>query len=144
MKQSVYKQYQKAFAEVSYIIENSEDEVINRIPNKLKSIIKENLDKNYIVNIDLENGLNNCNLLDKTKEILYLIYREYLCTEEEKEIFLKNEIDIKEKRKQIYNSNNLYNTFKNDNSKTELLPIAPKKKPWYMKVVDKIKKILFG
>ena len=47
MKQSVYKQYQKAFAEVNYIIDNSEDEVINRIPNKLKSTIKENLDKNY-------------------------------------------------------------------------------------------------
>lgn len=138
MKQSVYKQYQKAFAEVNYIIDNSEDEVINRIPNKLKSTIKENLDKNYIVNIDLEKGLNNCNLLEKTKEILYLIYRDYLCTKQENEIFLKNEIAIKEKRKRIYNSDNL---FKDDK---ELLPIASQKKTWYIKIVDKIKRILFG
>lgn len=138
MKQSIYKQYQKAFSEVNYIIDNSEDEVINRIPNKLKSIIKENLDKSYIVNIDLEKGLNNCNLLEKTKEILYLIYRDYLCTKQENEMFIKNEIAIKEKRKQIYNIDNL---FKNDNSEKELLPIVPKKKPWYNKVIDKIKKL---
>lgn len=141
MKQSVYKQYQKAFAEVNYIIDNSEEDVINRIPNKLKSIIKENLDKDYIVDIDLEQGLNNCNLLKQTRELLYLIYRDYLCTKQENEIFLKNEMAIQEKRKRIYNRDNL---FKDDNFDKELLPIVSQKKTWYIKIVDKIKKILFG
>lgn len=141
MEQSVYKQYQKAFAEVNYIIDNSEEEVINRIPNKLKSVIKENLDKDYIVNIDLEQGLNNCNLLKQTRELLYLIYRDYLCTKQENEIFLRNEIAIKKKRERVYNRDNL---FKDDNFNKELLPIASQRKKWYTKIIDKIKRILFG
>ena len=142
MKQSVYKQYQKAFAEVNYILENSEDEVINRIPNKLKSIIKENLDKSYIVNIDLEKGLKNCNLLEKTKEILYLIYRDYLVTPQEREQLLKEEAEeerkIEQELREKYNPDNIFKNKEKYEKQEELNLVVKEEKVWYKKFINKI------
>ena len=79
MNYNTYKEYQKAFSEIKYIIDNLEEEIKNKIPDKFKEFIVKNMDKTYKVKMPLEYGLDKCKLSNKTKEILSLIYRDYLC-----------------------------------------------------------------
>ena len=85
MNINTYREYQKTFAEIDFILNNTDEKVRSRIPEEFKKLIKNNLDKEYEVNINLESGLESCTLLPKTKDVLSLIYRDYLCTKEEKE-----------------------------------------------------------
>jgi hypothetical protein len=86
-----------------------------KIPKKIIEFIDENRDKNYKSNINYNISINEQELQQDTRTFLALIYRDYLCTPEEKkrlieedEIALKREedelrekysVDVFEKRK---------------------------------------------
>ena len=79
--------YKNAFKEVSDILENTDEELIKKIPSKFIEFIKNNMNKNYITNINTETKINEQKLLGETESILSLIYRTYWATEEEKRKF---------------------------------------------------------
>lgn len=85
----------KAFAEVEQIIEHSEKSVKNNIPQKLKDFLSKNKDKDYIVNIDFSKKIEEQELLPETKQLIALIYRDFLCSKFEKEVIEKNEANQK-------------------------------------------------
>ena len=70
--------YMKALTEVYDIINHLEKEIYEKIPNSFISIVEENMDKNYKVNIDYDAGINNQELLPDTRAILSLIYRKFV------------------------------------------------------------------
>lgn len=76
--------YMKALTEVYDIINHLEKEIYEKIPNSFISIVEENMDKNYKVNIDYGAGINNQELLPDTRAILSLIYRKFVCNEDER------------------------------------------------------------
>ena len=106
-----------AYAEVDTILCLMDEKYVNRIPNKLRKIFKEEKSTNYKPNIDPKKSLNEQNLQRETLVILATLGLNYWCeSEEEKQELIeaysenekKNEAEIREK----YNPDNI---FKNNN-----------------------------
>lgn len=142
MNYRTYQEYQKAFSEINFIIENSEKDIQEKIPSKFMEMIKNNIDRNYIVKLDLEHGIENCVLLDKTKDILSFIYKNFICTEGELEELLNKW----ESQKEVYNIEELF--CKNSSEKKQELNFNPEQhlvkiddKKWYEKIKDKFQQI---
>lgn len=134
----------KAFSEVDDILENSEIEIQNKIPSKLKKIIKDNKDITYKININYYKSINEQKLLPETREILAMIYRDYLCNDKEKiELIEKNKNDIKELEEK-YDVSKIFEKrkAKKNIGNEENLPIKIEKKKWYEKIISYFKKIL--
>ena len=141
------EEYNKAYAEAIVVLNNSNKEILDRIPEKLIYFLYENMDKNYLVNINFQDEHWENTLMDETKGILGLIYRDYIVSAqqrnelllEERNEQLKLENEIKEK----YNPYNIFNKRKkpdiNDQEEvdqSELMEI--KKVSTFRKILNKI------
>ncbi len=127
----------KAFAEVHDILKHSELEIQEKIPKKFLDMLEENEDKNYILNIDYYKDINNQELLPYTRDILAMIYTDYLCSKEEREKFLlENEQVIEEHEKQKVLEKNKEIEENLNNTSITLI----KKEKWYKKII----KFIFG
>ena len=71
------KEINKAFAEVSSIIKHMDKEMYVKIPKGFIGLIENYKDKEYKVNIDYTKSINEQKLLQDTRVILALIYRDY-------------------------------------------------------------------
>lgn len=99
------KEINKAFAEVSSIIKHMDKEMYVKIPKGFIGLIENNKDKEYKVNIDYTKSINEQKLLQDTRVILALMYRDYFCSPdkkqqlitEDKEEIRKAEKTLKEK-----------------------------------------------
>lgn len=139
-------EYSEAMVEAIYILKNSSEDVISKIPINIIKFLKQNSSKTYIFEPDIDEELI---IKPQTKAILAAIYRDYLCTSEEKieynKKLLENEKVIQEKLIEEFKDKEI---FKNksktvENEKTEtLLPVEVKNKSFISKIIDKIKKIL--
>lgn len=141
MKEDIYK----AFSEIDTILEYSNEEIKNKIPNNFKQLIKNNKDINYKLVLDEKKSLNEQKLLIETKEILALIYRDYLCSEDErKELIRVNNQKLEEINKK-YDIQNIFEQRKNktsiDNENEEMLPEIINEERWYKKIFNFIKKL---
>ena len=72
----------EAFSEVYEIFKLMPQELLNKIPKKFYEIIKEERDKEYLPNI--KEPIENQKLKDETIILLGLIYRDFLCSQDEK------------------------------------------------------------
>lgn len=139
----------QALSEVYSIINHLDKNLYKKIPNNFINMIENNRDLKYDVNIDYTKNINEQNLLQETRVILSLIYRDYLCTKEEREkIILKdkkeleqNEQILREKYKIDFEKRNAEKNKKEINfeeiSKTQAL-VEIKPKAWYEKLIEKI------
>ena len=141
--------FRDSLSEVYLVIQNSDIDIIKKIPDNFLNFIKNNMNKDIIKtntqNINLKNMIS-----EDAKAILSLIYRDYLVSDEER-IALLNEEQIKRMKyeqllKEKYNPDNL---FKKQNSETLNLEnntitaktaiIEYKEKNFLQKIFDKIK-----
>ena len=141
MKEDIYK----AFSEVYTILEYSNEEIRNKIPNDFILLIKNNKDINHKLVLDEKKPLNEQKLLIETREILALIYRDYLCSEDErKELIRVNNQKLEEINKK-YDIQNIFEQRKNktsiDNENEEMLPEIINEERWYKKIFNFIKKL---
>lgn len=147
------KEYQEALAEVNVILENTEEELINKIPNNFKKLIKDNMDNTHKIELQSDKELTEQNIKKETKQILALIYRDYLCTKEEKRKLIlqeqKEREKLEEEKREKYNidlrkiansrkRNNIIEKSEKKNG-TELIKLLEEK--WYQKIIYKILKI---
>lgn len=135
----VSQEYSIAATEVVSILNKFSDETLNRIPKKLLKFLKE-------VSVDRKTDKKLQQTTDKTKDLLAMIYRNYLCTESERLEFdkklLKNQKQYEDLIKQKYNPDifknkkeEKYNQLKN--SETSDL-IEYKEERWYKKIFKNI------
>lgn len=107
--------YKNSFKEVYDILENTEDELVSKIPTKFMNFLKENMNPNYKTNINKDEELDKQHLLKETEAILSLIYRSYWATEEDKKEFSQKDkqelIEKEEKRREKYPVNDIYEVF---------------------------------
>lgn len=107
--------YRNSFKEVYDILQNTEDELIKKIPNSFMGFIKENMNVNYKTNIREDIEIDKQKLLKETEAILSLIYRSYWATDEEKKEFAikyQQEQNENEKRKkEEYQGKDIYEMF---------------------------------
>ena len=123
----------KALAEVYNVLIMLDKENFDKIPKKMIEAIKNNMDTDYEVEwSEIEKG----NLLEDTEKILSVLYTDYLATPEEKNIIMQLE-NLKYK--------DCYPVFKNrvkkENINEEKELVKVKNENWFMKLVDKVKKL---
>ena len=110
--------YSKAYTEILKIIEYLPDSEYQKIPQKLIEELNENSDKEYIFDIQSEEDFEKKELLKETEYIIYVLYRNYLSDEEEREqlIQLEKEAhnDSEENKRMKYNPDDI---FKNKDKK---------------------------
>lgn len=88
MKDETYK---NSLKEVYDVLEYTDIQLVNKIPNKFLNFIKENMNSNYKTNINPDIAIDKQPLLKESEAILSLIYRSYWMPADEKEDFAKND-----------------------------------------------------
>ena len=83
--------YPNAFKEVYEILQNTDSDLVNKIPIKFMNFLQKNMNINYKTTINNNISISQQSLLSKTEDILSLIYRSYWATAEEKKEFYNME-----------------------------------------------------
>lgn len=145
-------EYRKALYEVYVVLEHTNEEIKNRIPKKFIEFIKENMDKRHEFYLKENLGLEKQDLMLETKQILALIYRDYICSKEERKKLILQEKEKQnkkeEKNEEKYNinfkknANNKKNGIEEieDNQENSLVKVEKEK--WYKRLINKILTIL--
>lgn len=141
------EEYLKAFSEVEQIIKLMPETLQKKIPDRFKYIISTEKSQTYIPNI--REPFEECNIMQETKIILAVIYRDFLCSEQEKnEIKLKDSQKLLEYEKELrgkYNTDNLFKNKKESDveyeSKAETSMTIVQEEKWYKKIFNIIKNL---
>ena len=137
-----------AYAEVDAILELLEDEYVNRIPAQVREFFKKEKNKEYILNIRSDIGLDGQKIKAETISLLTLLQINYLCdSEEERKEILKelqeNDRLKEEKLREKYNPDNIFKNKNNNLEKEENVAMVEYKEPSFIRrILDRIK-ILF-
>lgn len=147
--------YKEAFSEVDAILKLMPESLLNKIPEGFKQIVKNEkaTDYNPIINEPIE----EFKLKEETLIILSLIYRDFLCDQEEREkLRLRDAQMLKEAEKEIeekYNPDNLFKNrprpkieeqtevVKEENEEKNLMVMQEEK--WYKKIFNLIKNFFY-
>lgn len=111
-------EYSLAMSEVLCIINQSDYDYKVKIPQSFMNFIKENADSTYNPQFNINVPIKDLKLRKETKGILALIYRSYICNEEEKKeydsILKQNEDKFQQQLKDKYD---VYKMFENNQKK---------------------------
>ena len=140
----VSTEYSEAISEVLDILQNSDDSIVKRIPRKLIEFWEKNKSSTYIPNLNHNKTINEMDLKDKTKDIITMIYIEYLCDTDEKKnikkVLIKNEEKYQEKLRNKYNPDNLFKKIDTTEKKsTKDFQMIVYKEPFYIKIIKYFK-----
>lgn len=109
------EKYKMALSEVYELFKIMPEEILNKIPKKLMIIIEKERNKNYKKTIKLP--LNIEDFQYETIVFLGLIYRDFLCSEEEKKKLKKQDEELlKEYNNELNKKYNPDNIFKKRNT----------------------------
>ncbi len=139
------EKYKKSLSEVYEILKLMPESILNKIPQKLKDIIRNERDREY--KIIVKEPLNIENFQYETIVLLGMIYRDFLCNDNEKIILQQKETELAnqydEEIKKRYNIDDVFNSRKTINKEnSESLPIkAEEEKKWFNKIFDLVKGI---
>lgn len=137
------EKYKKSLSEVYEILKLMPESILNKIPQKLKDIIKNERDIEY--KIIVKEPLNIEDFQYETIVLLGMIYRDFLCDENEKNILKQRERDLAnqydEEIRKMYNPDDLFNRRKKANiGKSESLPIKVEEdRKWFKKIFELVK-----
>ena len=137
-------EYANAYSEVLEILKYISKEDYEKIPNSKIELFETNHNKEYIFKYNPNKTLDEQNVSKTAKAIIAILFRDYWATELQKEkIIAKQNYDrmqLEEKKKERYNSDNLFKNNKKKNildatdqeQKLDLIEINNIK--WYKKV----------
>ena len=138
------KLYKNAFKEVYEILQNTDTELVEKIPSKFTEFLQSNMNTDYQTNIDNNTNINEQVLLPETESIFALIYRSYWATDEEKQKFyIKDKQELKKveenKKKQYEDISQIFEKRKNINNITlDKSLIITQKENFIQKILKKI------
>ena len=141
------------YKEVFITLSCFSNDLIDKIPNNvLEKIADLSLDSNENVYINKDKSLKDQNISEESKDLISLIYYNYIASDKEKEWLFKlwneNENSYQERLKKEYDIDNLFKHKERENTKTEdtsssnIEMIEYKKETWFSKFRNFIKKIL--
>lgn len=135
-----------AVSEVIEILNHTEREITEKIPEKFFNFLYENADSEYIPHIDFYDNNWEDKIQEDAKLLLALIYRDYIVPESERLELLQEENDAMKKEEQLLREKyNPDNVFKNNTqheqeenvvNNTQLVVIQHT--PWYQRLYLKI------
>lgn len=139
--------YPKAYKEVIEILKYVPKESVSKIPNSMIQTFEKNMDGNYEFKVDENKSFEEQKILDETKAILAIIFRDYWATPFQREKIIAKEKYEKqkiEKEKKIkYSPDEIFIKKSKNNHKEyeeEILPAVCKEK-FYHKLLNFFRKI---
>ncbi len=123
-------------------------ELLQKIPPEVRKFFKEHSEdvEHYVTKYDANIPLEKQDLLEETKGILSWFYRDYWCTEEEKQetekIWYQNEEAYQEELRKKYKVDVFQKDEKEILKELDNLPEIVEKK-WYTRLFEKIKSFFF-
>ncbi len=140
--------YHKAYKEVIEILKYLPKESVNKIPKTIIETFEKKQKKDYVFNIDINKTFEEQNLLEETKDILAIIFRDYWATPYQREKIQEKEKyerqKIEEEKLKKYNPKNIFKNKKNiieKNEENKNLPIQIKKQKFYEKLINFLKNL---
>lgn len=104
--------FPKAYKEIMELLKYLPKESIDKIPQEIIQTFELGMDKNYdyvLTLKDIEKDFSEYNLLDETKAILAILFRDYWANSYQREkIIAKENYDKQKKLKEKYNIDNLF------------------------------------
>lgn len=141
------EEYREAFSEIEQIINLMPSNLANRIPLGFKNIIESEKSKTYIPNVT--EPIEQSTLKAETIIILAIIYRDFLCTKEERASLItrdKNKLaEFENELREKYNPDNIFKNKKVQQetdyykNSQETAIIEYKDKNFLQKIFDKIR-----
>lgn len=104
--------WKQAFAEVYQVLQHCEDSVSRLIPESFSSFIYDNMDETWRGELDFTMNINSMDLLADTRAILALVYRDFLCSEEERNELIEKDREEAKKAGWEYEDKSLRDLFK--------------------------------
>lgn len=86
-KMSVSEEYAQAIAEMLEIINHTNKQTVKKLSAKLLTFFEKNASTEYTEKFDYKLEIKDNPITEKTKHLITMIYRNYLCTEKERDIF---------------------------------------------------------
>ena len=138
------------YVDISVIISMMPTEMKSKISNSFINFIENNKSNNYVSNINPNIPLKEQNIRKETKEMLGIIYRDYLCNEEEKINLLQEEkrelTKLEDEKREIYNPDNIFkkNNLKDNNEEKSIkdeVSIVEYKESIIKRIITKIKNL---
>ena len=143
-----------ALTEVNCVLENSEDEVLTKIPNKFKEYLNANMDKEFTPSFIPGLAISAQPISMEAKELLKLVYRDFLATEDERKILIQKEEKIlntnveQEQNEKIQTAQ--VNVFEKkeerpkENEPIKNLQLIKVEEKWYKKLFRRLKNLVNG
>lgn len=100
----------KALTEVYQILQQC-SKVLESIPQSFINFLQANMDKTYHCNLDFSKRLNEMELLEETRTFLYLIRRDFLCSEAERTELVQKDKSKAEASGEVYEDFSLRDYF---------------------------------
>ncbi len=138
-------EYSNSLYQINEILKYVTPNLKARIPKKVISYIENNKSKDFNWKIDKTMSLEKQNLLPTTKELLTVLYRDYMCDDIEKKKLNKvlndNQIKHENELREKYNPDNIfsYETNKRTIENIENNEIVSYKESFLSKIINKIK-----
>ncbi len=144
--------YLNSLSELSEIIKNLGEKIRAKIPNDVIDYIENNKSQTYKWSYNPDLPLDEQNMLPETEELLTAIYRDYICTDAEKEkvdeVLVDNENYIEERNRNVIENEKSVNVdtiAQNYKSREEEFisnsPAIVEKQNFFVKIINKIKSI---
>lgn len=143
-----------ALTEVKCVLENSEDGVLTKIPNKFKEYLNANMDKEFTPSFIPGLAIFAQPISMEAKELLKLVYRDFLATEDERKILIQKEEKIlntnveQEQNEKIQTAQ--VNVFEKkeerpkENEPIKNLQLIKVEEKWYKKLFRRLKNLVNG
>ena len=134
--------YSQAFTEVLEVLNNSEKNIVSRIPKSFLEFLNNYKDINYKVEIDFSNENWDEQVKKETQAILALIYRDYIVSQEERKRLLSEEREeerrIENKLREKYNPDNLFKNKSNniENNTNKPVKMVEYKESIFKKIIN--------
>lgn len=137
----VKENYAYAYKEVIELLKYFSLEDVEKIPEDLIKVFLFNMDTEYVYKVDEEKTFEEQTMLEETKVIFAIIFRDYWATDYQRErILAKEENDkkrIEEEKSRKYNTNNIFKE-KVNKSVYENLPTIIEENSFFKNIINKI------
>lgn len=146
----VTKDISKSAVEVLEILNYCSDDVLNKIPKEFINYLKDIQSFDYVFEYDKTKKLEDQNLLPQTYYFMGLIYKDYICDENERTDYMEELKKFKQDENNIkyekYPIDKLFeSTNKNLNEvDKEKSMVKYEKTNWLKKLFNKVKEMLRG
>lgn len=140
--------YHKAFKEFREIIKFFPKNEYKKIPKHFIDFIEENMDNNYEYKVEHIDDFQNQEMLEETRTLLSIVYRDFLASDEEKKQIIESENEeLLQEEKLNQEKYDVYTIFeKRNNDKIKIINddlieknLVVVKEKWYKKLLNKIR-----